>query len=202
MTCVVPDAAAAISDWLRTVKSSASPGSSLWLSRSTPRTSSCAATTSSGVAVLPMICVMKLRPESRVCTVVYGASTTSSWSRPSAVCPLAASTPMISNGSLRTRSCWPTGSVPGEELVGDRFAEQRDLPHRAHFGDVEEPAAGHAPVADGGVVRRHAVDLRAPVAAAADDLRAGRHHRRHAGEQRCLALQRLGIVGVDVRNRA
>ena len=48
---------------------------------------------------------------------------TSSWSVPPAVWPLAASTPMILNGTLRSWICWPTGSDPGEEVVGHGLAD-------------------------------------------------------------------------------
>ncbi len=117
ITCVVPCAAAAISLWLRTVKSSGSFGASRCEARRIARISSCAAGISSGENVLARIWGMKARPARRVRTVVYGARMTSSWSPPSAVWPLGASTPITWTGTSRTRSCWPTASP-----FGNRFS--------------------------------------------------------------------------------
>ena len=38
---------------------------------------------------------MRVLPDSRVCAVVYGTSTMSSWSCPPAFCPFVASTPTM-----------------------------------------------------------------------------------------------------------
>ena len=46
--------------------------------------------------------------------VVYGMSSVSSWSCPNWLWPCASSTPTTRKGRLRTRSVWPTGSIPGK----------------------------------------------------------------------------------------
>ncbi len=116
ITSVVPCAAFASSAWLRTAKSSGSLGARPCASRRMARASACALAMSWGVNVLARICGMNVRPASRVCTVVYGARTTSSWSAPSAVCPLGASTPTIVNGTSRRRICCPTASPSGKRF--------------------------------------------------------------------------------------
>jgi len=41
----------------------------------------------------------------------------SSWSWPNELCPLSFRTPMMRKGTLRTRSCWPTGSSPANRFL-------------------------------------------------------------------------------------
>ena len=71
-------------------------------------------------AVLARICGMNERPDSAVCAVVYGISTTSSESLPLAVCPFGASTPTTVNGTLRICISCADRIGAGEEVARRR----------------------------------------------------------------------------------
>jgi hypothetical protein len=115
ITDVVLVAAAAISVWLRTVKSSGeSP--SLCVLRMMSEISDCAAGMSPGENVLTRIWPSLTFPLSRFCAVVYGIRTTSSWSVPVALWPFGASTALTVNGTWPIWICAPTASTPGKRL--------------------------------------------------------------------------------------
>src|SRR5205807_5798169 len=87
------------------------------------------------------------------------------------------------------------GVSAGEQILRHRRAEHGDLPYRLHVVVAEQRAAGNAPVTDREIIGRHTVDLGAPVAISANDLRSRLNHRRYGGQGRRFTFDLISVVG-------
>ncbi len=115
-TRLAASCACKISVRLRIVNGSSAPGCTFMRCRSSSLIFSSIAFMSAPSAVLTEIvptrrCLPCVWPSTRLRAVEIGISTMSSWSWPSAFCPLRSSTPITSSGTLRTRITSSTGSA-------------------------------------------------------------------------------------------
>src|ERR1035437_6062029 len=77
----------------------------------------------------------------------------------------------------------------GKEIFRHRRAQQRDLARRLDVGVVENVARRHRPIPNGEVIRRDAVDGRAPIARGSDHDGPRLDHRRDRRERRAVELE-------------
>ena len=91
---------------------------------------------------------MRTLPLRRVCAVVYGTSTTSSWSCPPAFWPFAASTPTTVNGTLPIWICARPDRCPGKRFFATVAPSTATLRADAHVVVAEERTRLVVPVAD------------------------------------------------------
>ncbi len=159
-----------------------------------PRISSSADGMSSLRAVLARICGMKLRPERRVWTVVYGESID------------VVLIPAFGGLALRRHDAdhlhrhiadadrLTDRILLGKQVVSHRAAQHRHLAQGAHLGLHRR--SGRTPRSSRGS-RGSRATRRSPsvrqLPAPPIDLRGRQYHRRHGGEPYALALDRLGV---------
>ena len=141
-------------------------------------------------------------------TVVYGATTVSSWSWPIVLPPFVSRHADDAERKVLDADHLPDRVLVAEERVGDRRSQQADFRRGPDFRVSEEGPLVDVPGADERPLDADALNGRAPVEVPVDDLSRGAHHRRDVGDGRTLAADGGhvvvgdgGLAGEDARSR-